>query len=198
MAHTLNGRAHTPPCYKLPCRLRPLRMAPPAALRGAPAKAASQRCSNKCRSPSWVRSAAAYVPIPMLPWSLFAVECLCTRSTSACSCMGTPRWGFCQAWTSVCECCWLVVGLSFGVYSQPANIAAQAQPACYKPLSIAAARVRALEEKLPEAERRIKRYLPPGSELPSKAVGQVRHTRTHCVVLHLQMRFTAMQVCWQS
>lgn len=36
-----------------------------------------------------------------------------------------------------------------------------------------AARVRALEEKLPETERHIKRYLPPGSELPSKAVGQV-------------------------
>ncbi|KAL4418792.1 hypothetical protein ABPG77_005506 [Micractinium sp. CCAP 211/92] len=34
------------------------------------------------------------------------------------------------------------------------------------------ARVRALEEKLPETERHIKRYLPPGSELPSKAVGQ--------------------------
>ncbi|KAL4423645.1 hypothetical protein ABPG75_000946 [Micractinium tetrahymenae] len=34
------------------------------------------------------------------------------------------------------------------------------------------ARVRALEEKLPESERHIKRYLPPGTELPSKAVGQ--------------------------
>lgn len=34
------------------------------------------------------------------------------------------------------------------------------------------ARVRALEEKLPETERHIKRYLPPGAELPSKAVGQ--------------------------
>lgn len=34
------------------------------------------------------------------------------------------------------------------------------------------ARVRALEEKLPEAERHIRRYLSPGSELPSKTVGQ--------------------------
>lgn len=35
-----------------------------------------------------------------------------------------------------------------------------------------AARVRALEEKLPEAERGVRRYLPPGGELPSKACGQ--------------------------
>lgn len=34
------------------------------------------------------------------------------------------------------------------------------------------ARVRALEEKLPEAERPTRRYLPPGGDLPSKAVGQ--------------------------
>lgn len=35
-----------------------------------------------------------------------------------------------------------------------------------------AARVRALEEKLPGVERQVKRHLPHG-ELPSKAVGQV-------------------------
>ncbi|PSC67121.1 Glutamyl-tRNA(Gln) amidotransferase subunit A [Micractinium conductrix] len=34
------------------------------------------------------------------------------------------------------------------------------------------ARVRALEEKLPDAERHLKRYLPPGGDLPSKAVGE--------------------------
>lgn len=44
---------------------------------------------------------------------------------------------------------------------------------CLPPPVQCAARVRALEEKLPDAERRIKRYLPPGSEAPSKAVGQV-------------------------
>lgn len=42
------------------------------------------------------------------------------------------------------------------------------------PAMLDTARVRALEEKLPGAERPIKRYLPPGGELPSKAVGQVR------------------------
>lgn len=31
--------------------------------------------------------------------------------------------------------------------------------------------MRALEEKLPEAERGVRRYLPPGGELPSKGVG---------------------------
>jgi hypothetical protein len=35
-----------------------------------------------------------------------------------------------------------------------------------------AARVRALEEKIPAVERPIRKYLPPGGELPSKAVGE--------------------------
>ena len=42
------------------------------------------------------------------------------------------------------------------------------------PAAAAAARVRALEEKLPERERGLRRYLPPGGELPSKSIGQVR------------------------
>ena len=42
-----------------------------------------------------------------------------------------------------------------------------------QPILPAAARVRALEEKLPGVERHVKRHLPHG-DLPSKAVGQVR------------------------
>ncbi len=38
--------------------------------------------------------------------------------------------------------------------------------------AVAPARVRALEEKIPSVERPVRKYLPPGVELPSKAVGE--------------------------
>jgi hypothetical protein len=54
---------------------------------------------------------------------------------------------------------------------------------------IHAARVRALEEKLPDAERQLRRYLSGGGDLPSKSVGQVS-------VLCLRRCFVAMPLLY--